>query len=156
MIAPAPVAGAFPDSGEVACATHAQAPFVSSDIFPPSPDGCAALIAAFSRFTCRASDNPFDVPLESERKPAFNPNAPYDATHRRPAVGEAIDCYDGYRLLPDPYLAFGGESLGGEFTACGPGEIPRPRSERANLPPGELQRVERIEACPKQAGCWPE
>jgi hypothetical protein len=84
------------------------------------------------------------------RKPAFNPNAPYDATHRRPAVGEAIDCYDGYTLLPDEFASFGGS-----IADCATGQIPRPKSERKNLPPAELQHVERIEACQKQTGADP-
>jgi hypothetical protein len=84
--------------------------------------------------------------LSGTDKSGFNPHAPYDAKHRRPAVGEAIDCYDGYKLLPDEYAAFGGSVSG-----CGPGQIPRPKSERANLPPAELQHLERIEACQKQA-----
>jgi hypothetical protein len=88
--------------------------------------------------------------LTSPVKPGFNPHAPYDATHRRPAVGEAIDCYDRYKLLPDEGAAFGGN-----IASCGPGEIPRPKYERANLPPAELRHVERIEACQKQAGADP-
>ena len=83
-------------------------------------------------------------------KPALNQNAPYDTTHRRPAAGEAIDCYDGYRLLPDEGAAFGGKIMD-----CAPGKIPRPKSERANLPAAELQHVERIEACQKKEGAEP-
>jgi hypothetical protein len=76
---------------------------------------------------------------------------PYDATHRRPAVGEAIDCYDGYTLLPDEFAAFGGSVAG-----CGPHQIPRPKSERGNLPPAQLQHVERIEACQKKESANPK
>jgi hypothetical protein len=88
--------------------------------------------------------------LSGTDKSAFNSHAPYDAKHRRPAVGEAIDCYDGYTLLPDDFAAFGGSLAG-----CGPNQTPRPKSERKNLPPAELQHVERIEACQKQAGADP-
>ena len=75
---------------------------------------------------------------------------PYDATHRQPAIGESIDCYNGFKLLPADGAAFGGV-----LTGCGPGMYPRPQSERANLPPAELQHVERIEACQKRAGADP-
>jgi hypothetical protein len=88
--------------------------------------------------------------LSGTDKSAFNPHVPYDAKHRRPAGGEAIDCYDGYTLRPDEFAG-----LGGTLAACGPGQIARPKSERANLPPAELQHVERIEACQKQAGADP-
>jgi hypothetical protein len=88
--------------------------------------------------------------LSGEDKSAFNPHAPYDAKHRRPEPGEAIDCYDGYTLLPDEFAVFGGT-----IAACGSGKIRRPKSERANLPPAELQYVERIEVCQKQARADP-
>ena len=84
----------------------------------------------------------------AEMKTAPNP---YDATHRQPAVGEAIDCYEGYTLLPDEFAAFGGS-----IADCVPGQIPRPKAERKNLPPAELQHVERIEACQKQAATDPK
>jgi hypothetical protein len=62
-----------------------------------------------------------------------------------------VDCYDGDKLLPDEAAAFGGYQTG-----CGPNHTPRPKSERVNVPPAELQHVERIEACQKQTAADPK
>jgi hypothetical protein len=78
--------------------------------------------------------------------PYYVQHHPYDANHREPAFWEDIDCYDGFTLLPDKFASIHGSRI----VACGPHEIPRPRTERANLPVAELQHVERIEACYKQ------